>query len=292
MSYHVSRHNLNIAAQKCPICDSAEYWRLTFNDMEQRRPVRGDDDYNWRLCTVCGNGYPSHEIGLDDLQNYWNLNRLVCDDGSESMEITWERRLRLSCYWADRSWEILQPFLPKKGRFLDIACGLGATVRKFQDFGWSAKGIDADPNTQVYHQKLSVDCVIEQYETVMDKEEKFDVISIAHAIYFIQHPSEFFIRVHNSLVPKGIFHVIISDFVSVFSDSLPSQVHTWFPTRTSLSFALEKFGFEVLETRKYGGSVLFVCRKSDSRRITGGGGACQRYVYIGSVGGSCVSGAR
>lgn len=248
----------------CPICDSVASWPLPFFDRESRRVVMPTEGYHWRVCTHCGSGYPSVEQSLDTLQRYWNMNRIegVADEGAEAV---WERRLYDARYWADKSWYFLAPYLPAvPGRFLDIACGLGVTVKKFKDMGWASQGIDADPNVRVFHERLGVDCVIGQFESVA-ADGAFDVVSIAHAIYFVTKPREFLLRVRESLRPGGLFLVVNSDLASPVADNNPSQVHTWYPTRTSMLYALRLAGFEVLDTEKHRGSILIAARCSAAK---------------------------
>lgn len=218
------------------------------------------DGYHWRICLRCGSAYPAFTPGLEELQRYWDANRVEDLPGDETT--VWTGRLQGSVYWADRTWTFVSPYLASKtGRFLDIACGLGATVKKFQDQGWVATGIDADPNTKRIHQQLGVETVIGQFEGVGAAGE-FDLISIAHAIYFISDPSRFIRRIRESLNDGGLFLVLMSNLTSALSDGYPSRVHTWYPTADSLSRALAMEGFEVMATRKHKGSVFVLARVS------------------------------
>ncbi|GAB0057490.1 hypothetical protein SIID45300_01819 [Candidatus Magnetaquicoccaceae bacterium FCR-1] len=249
--------------QNCPICNHSTHWYMPFMDQESGQSVMRKTGYAWHLCTRCGSGYPSVAANLDDLQNYWHINRLVSVPDLDDQAV-WERRIAYSRYWADKSWQTLQPFLsrPQK-RFLDIACGLGLTVRKFHEQGWQSMGIDADPNTQRFHQQFDVDCVIGQFERYQ-MAGPWDVISIAHAIYFVDNPRAFFARVKENLAPGGIFLVIVSDFASVLADALPSQVHTWYPSGGAMQYALHQHGFEVLKKEQHHGSIFFLAKPTQS----------------------------
>src|SRR5262249_43964474 len=155
------------------------------------------------LCRTCGNGYPSFVPDLDILSAYWARNRDVADPESEDR--IWDNRRRISRIGAERSFKIFSSFIDRKPgrRFLDIACGLGATVRKFADEGWDAQGIDADPAMRRLHDEFGIKSQIGQIETVR-LEGKFDLIQVAHAIYFITDPLRFLRLVRGYLAENGV----------------------------------------------------------------------------------------
>lgn len=243
---------------------------MPFRDAGTGAVLCRPDGYHWRVCLRCGSAYPSFTPSLEELQSYWDANRVKDLPGDEVA--VWADRLQASAYWADQTWTFVLPYLGSTpGRFLDIACGLGVTVKKFQDQGWRATGIDADPNTQRIHRQLGVETVIGQFEGV-GTAGKFHLISIAHAIYFMSNPSQFIRRIRESLNEGGLFLVLMSNLTSALSNGFPSQVHSWYPTATSLATALAMEGFEVIATRKHKGSIFLLARISRKNVLTTGSG--------------------
>jgi SAM-dependent methyltransferase len=241
---------------------------MPFRDEGTKAILCRADGYHWRVCVECGSAYPSSTTSLVALQRYWDANRIEDLQGEEIS--VWEQRLQASHHWAEQTWQFLSPHLGReRGRFLDIACGLGATVSKFQDQGWQATGIDADPNTRRIHHQLGIETVIGQFEGV-ETLGRFDLISIAHAIYFISDPKQFLRRVRESLEDRGLFLVLISNLTSALGDAYPSQVTTWYPTAESLSNALVLEGFEVVVMRKHKGSIFVLARSSEMAVVTKG----------------------
>lgn len=250
-------------APACPLCDSCRSWTIPFFDHESNAVVRRGAGYHWRLCKVCGNGFPSTEPTLAELQIYWNRNRI---DGVEAplADEVWRYRLAVSRIWAQRSYDFVMPFVHSDSRrFLDVACGLGETVALFQEQGWQAEGVDADPNVKVFHERRGIRTTIGQMESV-DSSSRFDLISIAHAIYFITEPRLFVRRVGDMLDERGLFLVLLSDLLSSMNSGSPGYVHTWYPTSYSLAYLLEREGFEVLSCRRAKGSTMVVARKGNS----------------------------
>ncbi len=233
----------------CPLCGGMRSWPVPFV-----KPEVDVADYHWRCCARCGNAFPTQAFSLAEMQAYWNRNRVV--DSAADQESIWRGRYREAEIWAQRTWDVAQPFMPAKpGRFLDIACGLGATAKFFQDKGWYAEGQDADPNTRAAHEYFGIKSTIGQIENI-SYDEPFDFISIAHAIYFISDPAAFIRRVRGMLRPGGVFLVLLSDVLSAHSGGGPSYVHTWFPTGESMAVVLEREGFRVRRNLRMKGSIF------------------------------------
>lgn len=237
---------------------------MPFRDIDSGKiAYRGESNYHWRVCRKCATGFPSASFSLEQMQAYWNKNRVESID-DEDIENVYQARLADATYWADATYQFHASNTPfdKKGAFLDIACGLGATVKKFQDMGWRAEGLDADVNTKHSHERLEINTRIGQFEYA-EVNHKYDLISIAHAIYFITDPRQFFRIVRDSLSDGGEFCVVTSNFTSMLSSGLPSQVHTWYPTVAAIEFAAGLEGLGLADIRKTAGSTFMLFRKRD-----------------------------
>lgn len=244
----------------CPLCGHMKSWTIPFFCRETGAVIRRETGYHWRLCQVCGNGFPSTEPTLAELQIYWNENRIDSAEAPVTEEV-WSCRLAASRLWAQRTYDFVMPFVHSDSRrFLDVACGLGETVALFQEHGWQAEGVDADPNAKVFHERLGIRTTIGQMENV-GTSSRFDLVSIAHAIYFITEPRRFVQRVRDSLDERGIVLVVLSDFLSSMGANYPGYVHTWYPTPCSLAYLLEQEGFEVLGCRRVKGSIMMAARR-------------------------------
>lgn len=245
----------------CPLCDHDNSKEVPFFDPKSRKLVSRNSEYHWRVCGRCGNAYPSLQPGLAELQAYWDRNRVELDDSSSNA--IWNGRKAAERLWADRTYAFVKPYFTENMfRFLDIACGLGGTVKLFQDYGWQAEGVDADPNARRHHEELGISATIGQVESV-DTSSGFDLISIAHAIYFVTNPRAFIQRVRTMLAPGGLFLVVLSDLLSSWSDGMPGYAHTWYPTSESLVFVLKQEGFDVVAVQRIKGSIMVLARSTD-----------------------------
>ena len=248
----------------CPICTETGFWRLPFahdRDVARWRAEIGDNaEYEWRLCRRCGNAYPSHQPRLSVLQRAWSASRSDEYLAPDAKDAAWSYRRAISVAGANRSFRLFAPLAANRlGRFLDIACGLGETVRAFAMHGWNAEGIDADASVEPFHRELGIRSRIAQLEQ-LEIGKEYDVIHIAHAIYFITDPMNFLRMVHERLAPEGLFCIVLADFMASVDPALPSYVHTFFPTASSMRYALSLVGFETVFCRRLSGSIFMAAR--------------------------------
>ncbi len=247
----------------CPICGHETFWLVAYNRdaaVDAFRSAAGDlVPYDWRLCRNCGNAYPSRQPDLRVLARMWAANRSL-NDADTNAAATVAYRHFISRAGADRSYRLFAPLAgTSAGRFLDIACGLGETVRTFADHGWDAEEIDADPSTEQFHRELGIRARIGQFEDI-EIGSNYDVIHIAHAIYFITDPMKFMRLVREHLTPNGVFCVVLADFMSALDPALPSYAHSFFPTAAAMRYALALAGFETIFCRRLSGSIFLAAR--------------------------------
>ena len=261
----------------CPICEAHESWPIAGKLEPEIAAWRSEAGvtrpYSWQLCKTCGNGYPSEPPLPGVLDRYWQANRRV--EGSAEVEAAvWQQRVNFSRVGADRSFNVFAPLhRGAPGHFLDIACGLGETVRKFRDNGWQAEGIDLDVSTKRFHEELGLQTRIGRFETETFTGH-YQIIHIAHAIYFITEPMAFLYRVRAQLESNGIFGIVISDFLAAHAQSEPSYALTFYPCAESMRYALSLAGLNPVLTRTIGGSIYIAARpgkvglpKLDAQRI-------------------------
>jgi SAM-dependent methyltransferase len=152
---------------------------------------------------------------------------------------------------------------------LDIGCGLGGTVGVFSEQGWQSSGFDPDPNTKYFHNKQLINTQIGRLDEVA-LDPPCDLICMAHAIYFVENPKEFFKNVRALLNPKGFFLILVSDLFSSRSLGRPGIEHTWYPTRYSCRFLFEQSGFELVSHKFIKGTDMMLFRISESAHNTCG----------------------
>ena len=64
--------------------------------------------------------------------------------------------------------------------------------------------------------------------------------------------------------PGGLFCVVLADFMANTDPALPSYVHTFFPTASSMRYALALAGFETIFCRRLSGSIFIAARPAST----------------------------
>jgi SAM-dependent methyltransferase len=254
----------------CPICDDLNYWPIPFAldpKIERWRREEGDEaPYEWGLCRRCGNAYPSHQPHLRVLQRVWLEHKSTPGLTADELKNTLAARRRAARTIATRSFSIFAPLVNSTGRFLDIACGFGETVKTFAGNGWCAEGIDADSSIAHMHREIGINMRYGQIEE-MDVSGGYHIIHIAHAIYFITDPMRFLAEVRRRLAKHAIFCVVLSDFFAHHDASLPSYAHSFFPTAASMRYALALGGFETIASKRLSGSIYIAARLTSTAKL-------------------------
>lgn len=257
----MSRNSECSAGRECPICSAGKFWIVSFLDPDTDRVTERGTGYFWRLCCRCGNASPSVKPSRESLQAYWESNRIE-ESAFRVTEEVWQRRLAESRIWGERTYEFVQRWATvPTGRFLDVGCGLGGTVSVFAGRGWQASGLDPDPNTKVFHDRQNIETQI----GCLDQAElspPYDVICMAHAIYFVEEPREFLARVRKLLSPSGLFVVVNTNLFSSMNVGRPGLPHTWYPTRHSCVYLFQQEGFELMASKSVRGSDMLLFRVS------------------------------
>jgi SAM-dependent methyltransferase len=250
----------------CIICGSGTMVPIPFDRRPEADAIlarRGQKlDYQWFLCETCGNATPAYQPDIPALEEIWQINRSSAGDDAA----TWAERHRIARIGANRSWEMFSGLHknPGKGRFLDIACGLGLTVKHFQDNGWAAEGNDIDATIKSIHHELGISTRIGPVEN-QNWKEAFDLIQIAYAIYFITDPKAYVERLQTLLKPGGHIAIVMSDHLAHTSQGGPAYMHTFIPTADSMEGLLARAGYRTVLRRKVRDTWFIAATPGDAR---------------------------
>ena len=84
---------------------------------------------------------------------------------------------------AKSTYHFVKKYIPVKGNFLDIGCGLGSVLYFAKKDGWNVKGLELSPDLAKYvHDTLNVEVYVADFLDFENTDEKFDVVSLRHVL--------------------------------------------------------------------------------------------------------------
>lgn len=99
------------------------------------------------------------------------------------------------------------PKLPPDGKLLDIGCGDGGFLKRAEEAGWKAKGIDPDPQAVEVAQNSGLDVKQGGVEILENERELYDVITLSHVIEHAHDPRAMLVACHRLLKSDGILWI-------------------------------------------------------------------------------------
>lgn len=208
----------------CPVCQK----------MQENLPAESCNDYKIYSCNQCGLMFSS-PMKAGDASFY--------ETQSEYGQ-KWEFDVVAAKFKAKN----------RHGALLDIACGDGRFLEKVSgDF--TASGIDFNPKAAAEAQQKStgkIHCMTLQQYVQQNEAVKFEVITAFHVLEHVENPLNFLSDIHKILKKNGLLALSVPNpnrwalqFNRENWDLPPHHLTRWNPV--SLSLALEKSGFKILE---------------------------------------------
>jgi 2-polyprenyl-3-methyl-5-hydroxy-6-metoxy-1,4-benzoquinol methylase len=141
---------------------------------------------------------------------------------------------------------------PKKGRFMDVGCGDGQTVKVAEQLGWDAMGIEIDPVAVSSAQKNGLNIIEGTFERLAQYEQQFDCIMCSHVLEHVHTPQDLLDKLKRALKPGGILLLSLPNALSAlrihFGENwrgLEAPRHISIPAEPQLIRMLEELGFKV-----------------------------------------------
>jgi SAM-dependent methyltransferase len=169
------------------------------------------------------------------------------------------------------AWELTIDALPAPGaRILDVGCGTGRWARDLIDRGYELTGIEPAPAmvARAAERVPAMRLLARPVETTDLTAESFDAALAMGSLQYCEDPTAAFARIHDWLVPGGVFCVLVDSRLALGLEllradradeahrRLDTAVGRWVvgPTsaamhlfdRSSLQNALQKAGFDVI----------------------------------------------
>ncbi len=94
------------------------------------------------------------------------------------------------------------------GKILEVGCGYGHLLEKFDDMRWKKYGIEPSPHAYSFlSKKHSIICHNGYFSKDVFPNEKFDLIIMMDVIEHLYHPNELIMLMKDRLTPRGIIMI-------------------------------------------------------------------------------------
>lgn len=179
----------------CPVCGSAERSFKGWRGGVDHQSGSGERTSIYR-CRECTHLYPFPMPipvhGLNDL--YENADEYF---KGHDIDQKISNGVEMMRQFEDR--------LSKKGRFLDVGCGVGELLRAAQDEGWTAEGIDpSEEFVSIGRKKLGVNSKVCTLKDAGYPDKHFDAVAMSSLIEHLYDPLPVLIEIRRILKPAGI----------------------------------------------------------------------------------------
>jgi ubiquinone/menaquinone biosynthesis C-methylase UbiE len=172
--------------------------------------------------------------------------------------------------------------LGKRGRFLDVGCGIGELLWAAKKSGWEAEGVDPSKEfIEIGREKLGVNGRIATLEEAKFPDNHFDAVAMSSIIEHLYNPFETLREIHRVLRPEGFLwfdapnedglymqlgnlymRLQRKDWVVVMAPTFPPY-HVQGFNQKSLRTLLKRAGFELKEINIAGG----VCEQQGASSV-------------------------
>ena len=167
---------------------------------------------------ICQNPQPNDTLSLYN-QEYFSENYIA--------------HIQKRSVYLENKWEKIKKLLPKRGKLLDVGCGIGLFMMIANKNGWSSTGIETSQFAADYGKKtfnLKIHASFENLE-----KETFDLITMWDSIAHIKNPETYIESIYNLLNPGGLLIIktpnwskwsfIFSNIVGNFTKKTPFFLH-------------------------------------------------------------------
>jgi SAM-dependent methyltransferase len=131
------------------------------------------------------------------------------------------------------------------GRSLDVGCGIGALVARLHSLGWSARGIDSDPQAIEFGKRsFRADISTRSLEHSLNGEEPLDLVCLSHVVEHMVDVTHSLAAIGRTVRLGGLVFVEVPNQTSPPEGDMESHVN--FFSKRSLIRVMNAAGLEVV----------------------------------------------
>ena len=177
--------------------------------------------------------------------------------------------------------DVLEEYLPRKGRFLEIGCAMGTTLNGFRQRGWNVTGVEPEQWTcEQAIARYGLEVVCAPFEEAGLPRESFDAVLLLHVIEHLNDPFKALKQIADLIRPSGFLVLETPRYDTVTFRLLKGRErsviadHIHYFTRPTMLMMCRDAGFEVQKIEAVGRTVtvdrlcFYAAKFSRSQRAT------------------------
>jgi 2-polyprenyl-3-methyl-5-hydroxy-6-metoxy-1,4-benzoquinol methylase len=223
--------------RSCPICNSDKETLIFIK--EGFRHVK---------CGLCGMFYVSPVFKKDKLQSFYleesSWTKILLNETQQSLD---RKRFQYGL-------DLIEEYLPQKGKLIDVGCGPGVFLLESLSREWQVQGIEFNQWCIQHLSTLNIDVIdtpLDQAELLPDS---YQCVTLWDILEHIIDLKEFLRKCYQILIPRGIILIQVPNIDSMVSRILHEKsatfsgdVHVNFFNVATLTMLLEQTGFVIKE---------------------------------------------
>lgn len=223
---------------------------------KERRKLVEIGGWSVYACQKCGLGVLDPRPGKMELAGLYAQAYFESNYGVPPKTNSKEMEKRLS--QESHRIRFFRPFL-KRGKILDIGCGMGFFLLACRKKGYEVKGIELSEDSASYcRDTLNINVVVGTLAEADMKEEPFDLITMWHFLEHTPDPSFCLERARSWLKAGGLIIVDVPNYESTDARltwenwkgwQLPYHLYHFTPF--TIKDLLKRHGFRILRTKSY-----------------------------------------
>lgn len=232
---------------QCQLCSGRSFVNLYARPITYVHPWRDFIDQgafpfviNGKLCARCGWIFKDIAFTADELNRLYNAASPAASLEAEAFAD------KNAEYRSIRIFETVQPWLPSRGRILDVGGRRGELMCAFVERGYDVTVIDMDGGAAISPRIRKVQAPFTSFD-----DARYDLVSMSHVLEHVTSPSDFLAHAKKLLAPNGLL------FIEVPSELLTCLVkrhvgdhrHLCYFTKQTLGRFIESAGLECLSCR-------------------------------------------
>jgi len=269
----------------CALCGSTDFNTLYSNVTDPHYGIQGE--YTEVQCTKCSLVFLNPTPSAETLKGLYPQSYYAYQGFTEKPSIA--HKVLSAVLQLGRTGD---PTFDKPGRMLDIGCGTGECLAKWNARGWETHGVEISEAAACLGQQQGLDVFAGTLHEAKFPDEHFDYVRMNHSLEHIDNPNEVLDEIHRIIKPTGKLFIGVPNIDGLYSKLfkrywwyLCAPVHPFNYSIGTLTQMLQKHKFKVKRVQfrsDYGGSAgsLQVYLNRNTGKMSNGGKVGSRVAII------------